>query len=312
MITVIVPVYNVEKYIRQCLDSIISQTYKDLEIILVDDGSTDSSGTICDEYAQKDARVKVIHKENGGLSSARNAGLNIAQGEYITFVDSDDTIELDMIDCLFSSVQEADVVICKARIVREGEILKPTNVKGEKSLSNNDLWEEIFCRLNNSAWGKLYRRSMIEGCCFPEGLYHGEDLIFNLQYLSRATKGVFLDAVKYNYFKRKGSITTQIRFTEKAFDEVIIKDRAFELVEKVKPEYYSQALCFCFVSRMNVCRKLYKFNKTEAYSDILQAYNLFFDRHYREVKSYLGRRKLEFFLFKKFRWLWRIAIKIRE
>ena len=123
MISVIVPVYNVEKYLRACLESIVNQTYRDLEIILVDDGSTDSSGIICGEYAEKDARVKVIHKENGGASSARNAGLNIAQGEYITFVDSDDTIELDMIDCLLSSVREADVVICKARIVREGEIL---------------------------------------------------------------------------------------------------------------------------------------------------------------------------------------------
>ena len=217
-----------------------------------------------------------------------------------------------MIDCLFSSVQEVDVVICKARIVREGEILKRANVKGRKSLTNNDLWEEFFCRLNNSVCAKLYRTTTIKGGSFPEDLCHGEDFIFNLQYLSRATKGVFLDAVKYNYFKRKGSITTQTEFTEKAFDEVIIKDRAFELVEKVKPEYYSQALCFCFVARMNVCRKLYKFNKTEGYSDILQDYNLFFDRHYREVKGYLGRRKLEFFLFKKFRWLWRIAIKIRE
>ena len=105
LISVIVPVYNVEKYLRQCLDSIINQTYRNLEIILVDDGSTDSSGIICDEYAQIDARIKVIHKENGGLSSARNAGLDVCTsgGDFIAFVDSDDWLEPDMYERLYET-----------------------------------------------------------------------------------------------------------------------------------------------------------------------------------------------------------------
>ena len=107
-ISIIVPVYNVEKYLRKCVDSILNQTFKDFELILVDDGSIDTSGKICDEYNLKDNRIKVIHKENGGLSSARNAGLDIAQGEYIGFVDSDDWIELDMYEELYKICKEND------------------------------------------------------------------------------------------------------------------------------------------------------------------------------------------------------------
>ena len=112
-ISVIVPVYNVEYYLKQCLDSIVNQTYRNLEIILVDDGSTDRSGDICDEYAQIDARIKVIHKENGGLSSARNAGLDVCTsgGELIAFVDSDDWLELDMFEVLYTNLKEKNVDI---------------------------------------------------------------------------------------------------------------------------------------------------------------------------------------------------------
>ena len=114
LVSVIVPVYKVEKYLSKCLDSIVNQTYKNLEIILVDDGSPDNSGKICDEYAQKDSRIKVIHKENGGLSSARNAGLDIATGEYIAFADSDDSVHLDFVEKLYRAIKEenADIACC--------------------------------------------------------------------------------------------------------------------------------------------------------------------------------------------------------
>ena len=114
LVSVIVPIYKVEKYLGKCVDSIINQTYKNLEIILVDDGSPDNSGKICDEYAKKDNRIKVIHKENGGLSSARNAGLDVATGEFIAFVDSDDRIHLDFVEKLYRAIKEenADIASC--------------------------------------------------------------------------------------------------------------------------------------------------------------------------------------------------------
>ena len=106
LISVVVPIYNVENYIKKCVDSILSQTYKNLEIILVDDGSPDNCPQICDEYAQKDNRIKVIHKENGGLSDARNAGIDISKGKFITFIDSDDYIEKDYVEVLYNSIKE--------------------------------------------------------------------------------------------------------------------------------------------------------------------------------------------------------------
>ena len=124
LISIIVPVYNVEQYLDDCLISIINQTYKNIEIILIDDGSTDKSGKICDEYAKKDSRIIVIHKENGGVSSARNAGLRIAKGAYIGFVDPDDWIAEDMYEVLYSNAKkyDADVSVCKYKIVKNNSI----------------------------------------------------------------------------------------------------------------------------------------------------------------------------------------------
>ena len=120
-ISVIVPVYNVEKYLRKCIESILNQTFREFELILVDDGSTDSSGKICDEYALKDSRIKVIHKENGGASSARNAGLDVAKGEYIGFVDSDDWIEMDMYGELYRLIKEnnTDISVCGINNIKD-------------------------------------------------------------------------------------------------------------------------------------------------------------------------------------------------
>ena len=123
-ISVIVPVYNVEKYLRKCIESILNQTFREFELILVDDGSTDSSGKICDEYALKDSRIKVIHKENGGASSARNAGLDVAKGEYIGFVDSDDWIEMDMYGELYRLIKEnnTDISVCGINNIKRYKI----------------------------------------------------------------------------------------------------------------------------------------------------------------------------------------------
>ena len=122
-VTVIVPVYNVEQYLRRCIDSILAQTFGDLELILVDDGSADSSGVICDAYAEKDSRVKVIHQKNSGVSAARNTGLDAAEGEYIAFVDSDDHVDPDYLAALLQT--KADLVICGAILQKDnGEIIK--------------------------------------------------------------------------------------------------------------------------------------------------------------------------------------------
>lgn len=148
-VSIIVPVYNVEKYVERCIESIIKQSYKNLEIILIDDGSKDNSGKICDEYAQKDNRIKVIHKKNGGLSDARNTGLNIADGEYICFIDSDDYIHKDLVkDNLEKLIQQKADMICFNRFV----------INGEKIIEKPQLYNENMTTYDviSGIWKKNY------------------------------------------------------------------------------------------------------------------------------------------------------------
>lgn len=208
LISVVVPVYNVEKYLRQCIDSILSQTYMNLEIILVDDGSRDSSGSICDEYAKIDNRIVVLHKPNGGLSSARNAGIDIAKGEYIGFVDSDDWIEHDMYERLFDSICEsgADIAVCglfreyRDRAVRcsvnGNKVYRPDEAVG-KLLENSDFQDH--------AWTKLYKKSLWSEIRYPLGRYY-EDMLTTYKLFLQSYKIVLINQCLYHYRQRKGSI----------------------------------------------------------------------------------------------------------
>ena len=174
LISVIVPVYNVEPYLRRCVDSILRQTYRNLEILLVDDGSTDRSGTICDACAQQDTRVKVIHQKNGGLSAARNCGLETARGEYISFVDSDDLINDRMIETLYRDLagQGADISAVGYRMFENQEELRPEEITapvqcmtGKEALRRILVSEEI----GDFAWNKLYKKILFQTIRYPEG-----------------------------------------------------------------------------------------------------------------------------------------------
>ena len=218
-ISVIVAVYNVEKEIERCLDSIVSQSYTDLEIILVDDGSTDRSGQICDEYGQRDKRIFVIHKENGGLSDARNFGIDAAIGEYVSFVDSDDYIAPDYISVMYEAMtgQGGDVVICGKREFGEGEKIESTLQKGY-DLEHNWNTHELRCAWNteytdriNYAWNKLYKRELIGDFRFKKGLVGCEDWDFNLDVLLRADKITLIRNELYYYYQRSDSITHGVK-----------------------------------------------------------------------------------------------------
>lgn len=216
LISVIVPVYNVEKYLRQCLDSIINQTYRNLEIILVDDGSTDSSGIICDEYAQIDARIKVIHKENGGLSSARNAGLDvcISGGDYVAFVDSDDWLELDMYERLYETSKKYNADIVASKIYLEyknktgflNERYWPQKVVTIDEFNKMRLFKDVcYQRLYyTTVCNKLYNSQIFKKLRFPHYLY--EDVFVILDILRAASVIALLPEHKYHYRQREGSI----------------------------------------------------------------------------------------------------------
>ncbi len=214
MISVVVPVYNVENYIERCLDSILNQTYRDLEIILVDDGSTDNSGRICDEYEKSDSRIKVIHRENGGLSAARNTGIKASCGEYLIFIDSDDYIHPKMLEILAGNLinNQSDIAICGFKKIYDDEVTeyeeKPGTTisiySGREACLN--MYDDRLAVMTVVAWNKLYKRSLFENIFYPEGKIH-EDEFTTYKLLYNSGRVVYFDGELYYYVQRKGSIT---------------------------------------------------------------------------------------------------------
>ncbi len=208
LVSVIVPIYNVEAYLERCVNSIRNQTYQNLEIILVDDESSDRSGMMCDEFAEKDPRIKVIHKLNGGTSSARNEGLKTASGEYIAFADDDDYYAEEMISLLFEAltVNDSDMAICEFHNVDHelnfvsGESLPCGIMTNMQALRSN------YASVNTYIWNKLYKRELWKGIWFPEGR-NSEDDATTYKLIDRCKKISLVDQVLYYHVKRGESIT---------------------------------------------------------------------------------------------------------
>lgn len=237
LISIIVPVYNIEAYLPRCLDSVLAQTYAALEIILVDDGSTDSSGKICDHYAEKDDRIKVIHKRNGGLSDARNAGMDAASGKYIGFVDGDDWIDEDMYRAMYAACEEekAQVAVCRYKQIRSsGHNPSGRNEKAgmidafagnSVSLSKTLALEAYVCAderyvIYNSVWSKLFSAELVKDMRFPVGK-NSEDIMFTTRAFCRMERLVYLDSPYYNYvLDREGSIMNEKAGQRRLQDEI--------------------------------------------------------------------------------------------
>lgn len=210
LISVIVPIYKVESYLNKCVESIVRQTYTDLEIILVDDGSPDNCPQMCDDWAAKDSRIKVVHKENGGLSDARNAGLAVATGEYISFIDSDDWIEPAFIEVLLhaTTTTGADIAECATRLVSEdGKELYARGVAENETLDTVTALVRLVKEdcVFQTVWNKLYRREVIGDILFEKGKYN-EDDYFTYQIFDRAKKIALVARPMYNYLQRGSSI----------------------------------------------------------------------------------------------------------
>lgn len=218
LVSVIVPVYNVAPYLEECLDSVVGQTYRNLEIIVVDDGSTDGSGAVCDEYAKKDGRIQVIHQPNRGLSAARNVGLDVAKGDHISFVDSDDAVSPVFIEALLSA--GADVAQCASCRNAEGlnrENRRPafeylTNVEASERLQFDSTGDAIV------VWNKLYRRGLFDTIRFPEGKQH-EDEFVTYRVLWDAGQVAVTGELLYYYRQRSGS-TTNRGFSRGSLDAI--------------------------------------------------------------------------------------------
>lgn len=243
-ISIIVPVYKVEKYLHKCVDSILNQTFKDFELILVDDGSPDKCGEICDEYARVDDRVRVIHKENGGLSDARNAGIDVAEGEYIGFVDSDDYIDADMYEVLYDVLlkNDADISVCGVYECFSNRIEK-NNMDGKIHVFNNkDAVKEVLYGkvLTAFAVNKLYKSTIFEDERFPVGKTY-EDSFLIPTLFSKAAKIALVSEPKYYYIRREDSISMK-NFSNKFFDVVEAAEKNLRLVQESFPEIEKQAM----------------------------------------------------------------------
>lgn len=236
LISIIVPVYNVEEYLGACIKSILAQTYENLEILLIDDGSTDFSGKLCDEYARHDKRIKVIHQKNGGLSNARNTGIKNASGEYFVFVDSDDTIKKDHVKELYNAAkgQGAKMSICaieeiypSGKRINYGAGFK-TKLLDQRTCLKRLLKDESF---NVSAYAKLYHKDLWKNVRFPEGKLH-EDLGTTYRLILKCNKIAYIPSPTYCYIKRENSIANKKVYDDRKLDIIELTDKMCDAIDK--------------------------------------------------------------------------------
>lgn len=256
LISVIVPVYNMEQYLERCVNSIRQQTYEDLEIILVDDGSTDHSPQMCDAYAEQDARIKVVHKQNGGLSDARNAGLAVATGMYIGYVDSDDWIEPQMYEKLYYAcvAHEAQIAICRyAKMYQDGTITGGTNEV--VPLSREELLQIYICdnseyTIYNSVWSKLFHRDLVDGVLFPVGR-NSEDIMYTTKAFCKTSKAVYVDECLYNYVLDRADSIMNVKAEERMFrDEIPFWKEHIACIREQVSEEMGDLAAYHFYRRM--------------------------------------------------------------
>ena len=234
LISLIVPIYNVEGYLRKCIDSILVQTYNNLEILLVNDGSPDSSGIICDEYAKKDPRIKVIHKENGGLSDARNKGLDIAVGNYIGFVDGDDYIEPDMYQTLYHLIKEynTDLSMISYNNVKNGITRPRVNTNTIRIFEKMEALQSIIIdkEIQSYVWNKLYKAEILQDIRFPIGIMY-EDVSTMLKIFKKMNNIVYFETPKYNYVFRENSIVNDYSHQKQEDCLSVVIDNYYEVEE---------------------------------------------------------------------------------
>lgn len=268
MITVIIPVYNVERFLDRCIDSVIGQSYRDLEIILVDDGSTDRSGIMCDKWAKKDKRIKVIHQTNAGLSGARNSGIDIAAGRYISFIDSDDYILPEYFEYLLKLITDynADMSVCQLVDVDEKDnVIQTHSIEGEYLLEDTEKCMNDFFNakaIDTTAWRKLYKSELFleTNIRYPIGFYH-EDVFTTYKIIDHCNKIIVGNRALYAYRKRSGSIVNS-SFSRKHLDGVYGKIEIFNYIIEKYPQLSERAACGIIYSANQCVIKIINSNNT--------------------------------------------------
>lgn len=280
LVSVIIPVYNSEKYLKRCLDSVLGQTYVEIEIVIIDDGSTDQSRVICDDYARQNQRIKVIHIPNGGVSNARNTGVRISKGSYICFIDSDDYIPSDYVKTLYMDLKstQSDLSICGMDIEKESQVNNQD--VGNREILLDSRYSKEFLDLNKTfllygPCNKIYKSCVIKdkGIFFDTSTSYGEDLIFNFLYLNHVKKISYTSATKYYYIKdnaaslsavfRKDAIENEKRINKVIYDflderNMLLPEAEIFLRERMLDVSYNQALFWASGRGKNGYREISK------------------------------------------------------
>ena len=261
-VSIVIPVFNAELYLKDCVYSVLAQTYKNIEVILVDDGSVDSSGLICDQLAKADSRIKVIHQKNKGPSAARNKGIEAAKGKYIGFIDSDDTVEKDMIEIL---VEDAIISKSDMSMITQAEI----TLKGQRKCADNSGLQKVWSRkeaisyllsrkiIDISVHTKLFRAELCHKIKFVESRTINEDKFFIFQTLMLLSRVSFRDICKYNYIKRENSVST-CKFNDSQLDMLYFAEEIHNQILK-KDKSLVPLSCFNLaLTRLEVLHKIYR------------------------------------------------------
>ncbi len=310
LVSVIIPVYNTEKYLNCCLDSVTGQTYKTLEILLIDDGSTDSSGRICDAYAASDQRIRVVHQENAGLSDARNKGIDLAEGDYLAFVDSDDYIREDYIEILLAACvkEDCDAAIADYKRVAAGDCCREAAETAPTECISNiqaslRIYDYAYYIRTITAWGKLFRKNLFQNIRFPSGKIH-EDEAVTYQLLYYAHRVAYIDAVLY-YYRQNGEGIILSGFSQKSFYYLEALEERLEFYrQRHECQLYDLTLNRLYFDLVNY------YNKTRQY--IKNPGNLKRSLRKKQLRLYpalLGKKA--FSLRRKLRYTWALFLPVQ-
>ena len=297
MISVIVPIYNTEHYLRQCIDSILNQTYRELEILLIDDGSSDGSGEICDEYGRIDTRIRVFHTENKGLSAARNLGLREAKGDYIAFVDSDDWLETNMYDALLQNLgKTSDISTCGVRREYLGSYCDYNMYN--TVFSRQEAIQALTCGFSSAVWNKLYKKTCWEGVWFPEQHVY-EDMLVIYKVFLNSNSVSCTSNILYHYRMRNGSITNT------------------QTIDNLKDYWRAFHIRYIFLSALPDFRNNQEFINMIEEQIAKAVVQIWLQTHYipRRQRDYAFLRKVSFFVRRKYPFFgkawWSNSLRIR-
>lgn len=298
-VSIIIPVYNIEQFLPRCLDSVISQTYTNLEIILVDDGSTDSSGRICDEYAEKDKRIVVVHKANAGVSAARNSGMDIVTGDYIGFVDGDDLVEPQMYEILVRNAvnAEADISTCQMDTISVDGVINniyqhSVGTIPVDGIVQNYFFDSFTKSIMYSQCNKIFRKEIIQGLRY-KGYKYCEDILFVFEALGKSEKIYYDDFVGYHYIHREKSAMTST-FSSNRLDYIAAGEEIVAICDEKYPNAAAKARAWLYQHTLVLLRNILLLPDQSEYAEYIREKKDYIRNNRSCLKHLPAKRKLDY------------------